>query len=353
MFHLVPHVSLCLSSVLEARAAHDPASKDVIYFTLSDEDGCVANTCPVVHLNDIFRFIKMMRELRRQNPNKKLIACAKAAINHLVAKTVLLLGAYMILELKMQLDEVDRAFAVLSKDLDLLSKCFVDTSISVHDCWMSLSYVRKLRWFDFGDDLDLAESESDKYELCDMDEYCHYADPANGGLHIIAPGRIFLITPPINLPGGQYWMDVGGMRQFSPTFFSDLLHSEFNSTLVLRLSHDSSPIEYDPSAFEDRGIAVESVSLGPRGSSQHHMLAAADRLIANLRGSPGPIAVQMGGPRSGGGADESLLLATGLMRVFGFGASEAAAWLRMACPPLCAAAALHSPAAALQLSHAA
>ena len=29
-----------------------------------------------------------------------------------------------------------------------------------------------------------------------------------------------------------------------------------------------------------------------------------------------------------------MLLATGLMRVFGFGSGEAAAWLRMVCPPL-------------------
>jgi hypothetical protein len=29
-----------------------------------------------------------------------------------------------------------------------------------------------------------------------------------------------------------------------------------------------------------------------------------------------------------------VLLATGLMRVFGFSAGEAAAWLRMVCPPL-------------------
>jgi hypothetical protein len=341
MIHLTPLISLCLKSVAEARAGADCGARNDVYFTVADADGCAVNSGNIVELSEIHRFVTMMKGLLQQTPQKTLVVCAKPFCSHMLANTVLLLGAYMILELKMQFDEVDQAFGPVTHDLDMSSKAFNDTEITVHDCWKSLCYVRKLGWFDFGGDCEQDKSTSgdEQCGLCDLDEYCHYADPANGGLHIIVPGRLLVIPATINLPDGQSWVDVDITRHFSPSFFAELLEAEYNAAIVLRLSHDESSIENDHPAFEDRNIAVESVALGPRGAAQHHMLAAADRLIANLRGSPGPVVVQCCSPRCADGESAGLLLATGLMRVFGFGAGEAAAWLRMACPPLGAATA--------------
>jgi hypothetical protein len=166
-----------------------------------------------------------------------------------------------------------------------------------------------------------------------MDEFNHYIDPANGGLHTIVPGRLLLIPSPVDIPNGHDWMDMDCGRRFSPTFFADLLATEFSAALVISLSHERPDTEYDTSAFEERDIAMEVISMGPRGSP-HHLLAAADRLLALLRAAPGAVAVHVQGPGSCGGGSAGVLLATGLMRVFGFSAGEAAAWLRMVCPPL-------------------
>ena len=77
-------------------------------------------------------------------------------------------------------------------------------------------------------------------------------------------------------------------RRFSPTFFADLLAPEFHAALIVGLSHDGSAMEYDATAFEERGIGVEDIPMGEPGSP-HHLLAAADRLLALLR-QPEPLA---------------------------------------------------------------
>ena len=272
------------------------------------------------------------------NSNKVYVACVRGQDITKLTATVILIGAYMILGLELSVAQVSEAFKSISSLLANRPEPAVDACAIILDSWNILHKVRCLGWINFSESLLTANNPECDGNLLDIEEYNHYADPANGGLHIIVPGRLLLIPSPLDLPDGCDWTDVNNERRFSPAFFADLLQAEFGAVLVLRLRYDDDPIEYDPSAFEDRGIAVESVSLGPRGSSQNHMLAAADRLIANLRGAPGAVVVQVQGSGAGCGGSAGVLLATGLMSVFGLGAGEAAAWLRMACPPVGVAA---------------
>ena len=251
----------------------------------------------------------------------------------MVTTTALMLGAYMILVLQMDVDQVASSFRSIESMFIEFAEVSGDGSITVLDCWSALHRVRNLGWLDFTTDGDISCGEASPMNSIDMDEYSHYTDPANGGLHTIVPGRLLLMPSPANLPDDRCWMDTEDGRRFSPNFFADLLASEFHTALVVGLSHDGSATEYDASAFEERGIAVEDIPMGELGSP-HHLLAAADRLLALLRAAPGAVAVHVQGSGGRGGGSAGVLLATGLIRVFGFSAGEAAAWLRMACPPL-------------------
>ncbi len=267
----------------------------------------------------------------------------------MVTTTALMLGAYMILVLQMDVDQVASSFRSIESMFIEFAEVSDDGSITVLDCWSALHRVRNLGWLDFTTEGDISCAEASPKNSIDMDEYSHYADPANGGIHTIVPGRLLLIPSPANLPDGRCWMDMDGGRRFSPKFLADLLASEFHAALILGLSHDASATEYGAWAMEERAIAVEDLPMGEPGSP-HLLLPAADRLLALLRAAPGAVAVHVQGRAARGGGRAGVLLATALIRVFGFSAGEAAAWLRMACPPLhvphahlSAATAAHTP----------
>jgi hypothetical protein len=251
----------------------------------------------------------------------------------MVTMTAIMLGAYMILDLQMDVEQVASSFRSIESMFIEFAEVSGDGSITVLDCWTALHRVRNLGWLDLTSDGDISNSGSSPKDSIDMDEYSHYTDPANGGLHTIVPGRLLFIPSPMNLPDGRCWMDMDDGRRFSPDFFADLLASEFRTALVVGLRNEGSVTEYDASAFEERGIAVEDIPMGELGAP-HHLLAAADRLLALLRSAPGAVAVHVQGLGACGGGSAGVLLATGLIRVFGFSAGEAAAWLRMVCPPL-------------------
>eukprot|EP00291_Cryptomonas_curvata_P015839 CAMPEP_0172153032 /NCGR_PEP_ID=MMETSP1050-20130122/1190_1 /TAXON_ID=233186 /ORGANISM="Cryptomonas curvata, Strain CCAP979/52" /LENGTH=226 /DNA_ID=CAMNT_0012821465 /DNA_START=265 /DNA_END=942 /DNA_ORIENTATION=- len=226
-----------------------------------------------------------------------------------------MLGSYMILTLGMEVEQVSNAFRPAEQFFIEFSDASSDVSVTLLNCWQALHKVRSLGWVDFLSESDLTP-ESARISAFDMDEYNHYIDPANGGLHIIAPGRLLFIPSPVDIPDGRDWMDSEIGRRFSPIFIADLLAAEFRTALVISLSHERSDMDYDTSAFEERGIAMEVISMGPHGSP-HHLLAAADRLLELLRAAPGAVAVHVQGPGACGGGSAGVLLATGLMRVFG------------------------------------
>ena len=335
MIELTANVSLCLSSVSEAKILHRSQQKHLVFFTLDAVQS--AETSVSVQLADIHNFVGALKRSVHQNHDKVLVACVKTYDNQMLTNAAILVGAYMILVLGMDVACVKKSFSPV---VDLLRKQSIDSndaSAMIIDSWKALQRVHTLGWLEAYNDEISSGKCKDSNTKFDVDEQNHYADPANGGLRIIVPGRLILMPSPLDLPEGLDWIDVEMQRRFSPAFYADLLEAEFSASIVLRLSYDGDAVEYNPAAFEDRGIAVEGVHLGPRGAAQHHLLSAADRLIANLRGAPGMVAVHTRSAGVDAGDCAGTLLATGLMSVFGFGAGDAAAWLRLTCPPPCAA----------------
>ena len=303
------------------------------FFTIGS-DLAAETSCFSVQLADIYNFVVAMSRSVRQNQDKVFVARVNAYHSLNLANAAILIGAYMIFALNMDVEEVAEAFWPITSRLESETE---NANALVVDIWKALQRVRNLGLLDVSD-VNLSKGTCQPAPLTfDIDEYNHYADPANGGIRIIVPGRLIFMPSPLDLPEDRDWMSIDGHRRFSPAFYADLLEAEFSTSIVLRLSYEGDPIEYNPAAFEDRGIAVEGVPLGPRGAAQHHLLSAADRLIANLRGAPGALAVHAHGPGVDAGGTTGMLLATGLMSVFGFGAGDAAAWLRLTCPPSCAA----------------
>ena len=46
----------------------------------------------------------------------------------------------------------------------------------------------------------------------------------NGAVHIVVPGKFLIFHKPADdLPLGRQWVDEGGQRRFSASFFADLL----------------------------------------------------------------------------------------------------------------------------------
>ena len=157
----------------------------------------------------------------------------------------------------------------------------------------------------------------------DMEECIHYSDPLNANLNIVIPGKLLYTPPPVDLPNEWQWMDDGAARLFSPAFYADLL-GEFNVVLVICLEQCG----YDRAPFIERGIAIEELHLC---YDSPDILRAADRFLSLLRAAPGAVAIH--------GGEQGLhyagtLVSTHMISRLGFGAADAAAWMRMACPAL-------------------
>ena len=161
-----------------------------------------------------------------------------------------------------------------------------------------------------------------------VDEFMHYADTANGGVHIVAPGQLLLFSDPVDLASNQQWVSVavdGGTctRHFSPTFYAELFE-ELGVAAVACLTESGS----SGAAFAAR--CIETRDLGPGGSAS--LLRMVDGLLSLSRGTaPGAVAVHGGG---GGRWPEwaGVTVAAWLVSRAGFEERGAYGWLHMLCP---------------------
>ena len=207
------------------------------------------------------------------------------------------------------------------KDTTVLSQC-IDEEAQILDYWTALDRARSLRWLD--------PTSEEGEEMLDVELACHYAQPANGGVHVLVPGKLLLFQHPAALPPGQDWADDARApdqrpaRRFSAAFFADLLVDLGVSAVV----YEDRAAAGDRAAFSELGLDVHELGLDPRRPA---LLGAMDRLLAVARAAPGAVAVF-----GGGGADGVVgtLAAAWLMREYGFGGEAARAWLRLVCPAL-------------------
>ena len=149
----------------------------------------------------------------------------------------------------------------------------------------ALDHARRHGW--------LVGPSSHAEPLLDTEEFAHYAHVANGNVHMLAPGSLYLFATPDDLEGGQAWVDTAegggaGGRRFSSGFCADLL-ADLGASRVVCL--DAGPASA-AAAFAARGLAAADLRSG-RGRPS--LLGALDGLLSAGRGEDGgAVAVHSG-----------------------------------------------------------
>ena len=189
--------------------------------------------------------------------------------------------------------------------------------VTVHDCWLALAHVQIMGWIDFL-----------------IEEFVHYAAPANGNVHIVAPGHLLLFSSPVEFEDGRQWDTLscdGGapVRRFSAAFYADLF-AELGVESVACLTESRT----STAAFAACGI--DAVDLRPGHRHGQSILRALDGLLSLTR--VGTVALHGG---DGGAAgrwplDAAVVVAALLVGRLRFTERSAYAWLWMLCPWLLA-----------------
>ena len=199
-------------------------------------------------MKQIFDFCQIVEtQLQISNQHVALVVTWKART---VTKAMLLVGAYLILMCRMDIDE---AIHQLSPLADIAvpfndGKEDINTNknrLRVEDCLRALSLARDLSWADF---------EEGGF---DAEAYKHLDSPLNADMHEIVPGKLISMRGPRDLPGGAAWLDEwredGGFshRDFSPQYYAGLLQ-QLDVQVVVRCN----AAQYDRRGLEDAGIVV-------------------------------------------------------------------------------------------------
>ena len=140
---------------------------------------------------------------------------------------------------------------------------------------------------------------------------------------MVVPNKLIAFPSPTDISDG--WMDEGGARRFSPSYYADILSDFDVAVSVCCAGAGPTTTTYDAAAIEDHGIAVEVLAADARSG---RLLASIDRVLTLARAAPGAIALH-----GSGGWEEGLLLSAYLIRLHGFAARHAIAWARMTHPP--------------------
>ena len=260
----------------------------------------------------ILAFCEMVTATLENRPTKPVVVCPEDNNSSTIRSTCMLCGAYLLLVEKKGLDFV---LATFRHVLEAAAEPIVG-------CWKALGRASALHW------LELANDEGQQPAL-DMAAASHYAQPANGSVHFLVPGKLLLAPSPAPLPAGQEWADVtaaGGLseRLFGAGFLADLL-VDLDASAVVCLGQTSAA---DAEALGARGLDVHDVCLDPLRPA---LLRGMDRLVTVSRAAPGAVALV-------GGCDwdavVGTLAAAFLMRECGFDEESAGAWLRLMCPIL-------------------
>ena len=262
---------------------------------------------------------RMQSERDDKGPDARIVVCPAQDDDESFSAACLYLGSYLILNMGWELQSVLAAFrpeghfGAGSEPSDL--------SARHRDCWRALDHAKTLGWF--------VDPASDIEPLIDVDEFVHYARPANGSVHMSVPGKLLFFPTPASLADNQLWTDSIGddgrtLRRFSAPFYADLLQ-DLGASVVVCLGR-SCPA--DAAAMRARGIETVDLDMSDGGSS---LLRGLDRLLTLERRAPGPVAVHSGAGVAWPGYVGTLVSAVMISRL-GFDEGSAGAWLRMVSP---------------------
>ena len=253
-----------------------------------------------LHISVIHNFCEMMRATAETHLDQPIIVCSETCDARSIRNACLLLGCYLILHLDLKPSFI----------LDVASGRDMDEAVT--DCWRALDLARGHRW--------LGPSDS----AYDVEVGAHYATEANGGIHVLVPGKLLLFPTPAELPADQPWADVSeagrpAARRFSAAFLAELL-ADLDVSVVACLGQTTCSAE----GFVERGLDVHDLGVD---ADRPALLGALDRLLALTAAAPGAVAVFVDADARGGAppALVGTLAVAYLMRGCGFDAAAATA----------------------------
>ena len=294
------------------------------------------SACGRLHISVIQTFCEMVCDAIEACPETPIVLCMEDENFTTKRNACTLCGAYLLLFEDSDIHRVTEEFANASGQGGSHACRYITDDVL--SCWRALERARALRW--------LGPQADGGDPVLDVEMAAHYARPANGGVHVLVPGRLLLSPPPHALPPGEDWADPpepaapgrAGGRVFAAGFLADLL-ADLGATAAVCLGRAD---EGDAAALRERGLDVHGLGLAGRRPA---LLGAMDRLLSVSRAAA-PGAVALFPPRAaapGGGGECATAAVAGwvetlatalLMTECGFGGGAAAAWVRMVCPDL-------------------
>jgi hypothetical protein len=278
------------------------------------------------NLVKVMKFVNKLHDLLAGNsPDIPVVVCAADNLN--IAHAALMIGAYMIIKLGSEIDEVTTRFKPI--DMHLAPNMLKNTAspiernvqngeggLRVPHYWAALRRAASLSWtLDF--DADEHNSVSTNF----------HDGPAPAYLHELVPGKLVAMQGP--LCGSSCRPETNSSPRNGPTSSRQQrvlspdhcarLYSRFRVQAVVSVS------AHDPAESAARGLAFADLPFDDAASPPADVTAKFLRIADAV---PGALAVlARAGPARAG-----TLAGLYLMRGHGFAAAEAAAWLRLAAP---------------------
>jgi hypothetical protein len=343
-------LALAFANQDQAKLLLDQSRPFVLIDVAELEDSRDESPAMVQHVvHKMKRITLLIQEAMETHKGKRLILCQDPEDQSAIQETALICGAFAILVEEWDLHAVVDAFPDFAQRLMATPGLDLDRSkysVTVLDCWQALLHARERCWMSW------RTSPDDDDQPLLVDEIVHYADPANGGIHILAPGGLLLFPNPVDLPDGALWAAAAALdgapraRLFAAAFYVDLL-PDLGVRAVASL--DPCRCATAAAAFAAAGLAAVDLppAAGPRRRPSSP-LRALDALLTLTRGAGGAVALHAGGGGAPGTWPEhtAVVVAAYLVGREGFAERAAYAWLLLLCPWLLAAPAAAAAARA-------